>query len=418
MSTFLFQLGHCPELSFAEIVSLSHRSTHPVNILRHDDQAAWLEMQAEDIPHFCQQLGGTIRACEVLIQRPDIKDYSPAGIISLLKDAKIIDRMCEKAERPMFGLSLLGDWSVLGGKQKQQGWLHEIASVLKDQLKELGISSRFVLPDTKHGPLELNSAQVDKNNLLSKGLECVLCKNGNNVTITITRWLQPYETYSQRDYGRPRRDAKQGMLPPKLARMLINLASTSETKTILDPFCGNGGLITEACLMGFKATGLDNQQKNIQSCKENWQWLQSKHQNSLNEIQVLQGDARQLHTHFSPLYFDACVTEPYLGPPISKPITHQRFKKVSSELTDLYVRVLGEIRSVVKPGAGVVFIVPRFRLADKNNPESLPIMPDIKLMGYTLLDAMSGFTPTNSRKTLIYARPNQVVQREIFILQA
>lgn len=44
-------------------------------------------------------------------------------------------------------------------------------------------------------------------------------------------------------------------LPPKLARAMINLAGP--VSQVLDPFCGSGGLLIEAGLMGLDATGID-----------------------------------------------------------------------------------------------------------------------------------------------------------------
>jgi tRNA (guanine10-N2)-dimethyltransferase len=44
-------------------------------------------------------------------------------------------------------------------------------------------------------------------------------------------------------------------LPPKLARAMINLAGP--VNQVLDPFCGSGGLLLEASLMGLDATGVD-----------------------------------------------------------------------------------------------------------------------------------------------------------------
>ncbi len=213
------------------------------------------------------------------------------------------------------------------------------------------------------------------------------------------------------------------MLPPKLARILINLARVSDTKTLLDPFCGSGGVVTEAAIMGLQATGFDSSQKAVEDTRHNWNWLKSQgsHPDAKwpsGDVRAMVGDARQLHTLCEPLYFDACVSEPYLGPPTSHPLDADRFEALSKQLVPLYLRALGEIRTVVKPGARVVFVVPRFRIQGEKKPGSLAILSEIKLQGYTLLDPLSGFQPSNGRTTLIYSRPKQVVQREIFVLKA
>lgn len=56
--------------------------------------------------------------------------------------------------------------------------------------------------------------------------------------------------YTVRDRGRPKRDARVGMLPPKLAQIIVNLAADqaepTPSHTILDPFRGTGVVLQEA----------------------------------------------------------------------------------------------------------------------------------------------------------------------------
>ena len=86
--------------------------------------------------------------------------------------------------------------------------------------------------------------------------------------------MQDIESYTKRDRERPKRDAKVGMLPPKLAQIIINLAAGQlpEEKlqnicdiplgepiprrllgqTVLDPFCGTGVILQEASADGLR----------------------------------------------------------------------------------------------------------------------------------------------------------------------
>ena len=57
-------------------------------------------------------------------------------------------------------------------------------------------------------------------------------------------------------------------LHPKLARALINLSSIKKGQTLLDPFCGTGGIILEAGLIGAKLIGSDIEDKMIEGCKK------------------------------------------------------------------------------------------------------------------------------------------------------
>ncbi len=58
-------------------------------------------------------------------------------------------------------------------------------------------------------------------------------------------------------------------LKPKLARFLINLSGVKPGQTLLDPFCGVGGILIEAGLMGIKPTGVELNQRWASGAKRN-----------------------------------------------------------------------------------------------------------------------------------------------------
>jgi tRNA (guanine10-N2)-dimethyltransferase len=75
-------------------------------------------------------------------------------------------------------------------------------------------------------------------------------------------------------YSRNRPFSYPTTLDPKLARCMVNLArpQTPNLKPptpIFDPFCGTGGILLEAGLMGFKTIGIDIDEKMIAGCKQN-----------------------------------------------------------------------------------------------------------------------------------------------------
>jgi tRNA (guanine10-N2)-dimethyltransferase len=57
-------------------------------------------------------------------------------------------------------------------------------------------------------------------------------------------------------------------LHPKVARALVNLTSIKRNQVLLDPFCGTGGILIEAGLMGIKVIGSDVEEKMIEGCKK------------------------------------------------------------------------------------------------------------------------------------------------------
>lgn len=416
MTTIVFQLGHCPEVSHAELTAVNQRLGEPLSGLRHAGSTSLAECPVTDDAHeLLSELGGVIRGGAVLV--PEVST-DPETIARRLEDSPLFPHLQQKEKKIILGLSLLGDASPFGGKRKTLGWLHSTADAIKKKLESHQCNVRFVMPQEGKDGLALNGAQVDRNNIGRRGAELLFrFVKDDRVELSQTFWWQPFDAFSSRDYGRPNRDSRSGMLPPKLARMMVNLARTETTQTLLDPFCGSGSVLMEAALMGLDATGIDVSEKAIRDTHANQEWLQSR-TSPPGSMRAVTGDVQELRTLCEPLYFDACATEPDLGPPLRGPMPVQRYDEVAKRLTALYRRALGEIRTVVRPGARVVFLVPRIRIEGRDTPGQLYLTSDLQLQGYTLLDPMKDFEPSGRRTTLVYSRPRQFVQREIFVLQA
>jgi len=68
---------------------------------------------------------------------------------------------------------------------------------------------------------------VEQNKLIESGIEFCLIVDKNRVFLGKTLVVQPFKDLSKRDFGRPARDDHSGMIPPKLAQMMINLARSN-----------------------------------------------------------------------------------------------------------------------------------------------------------------------------------------------
>ena len=125
-------------------------------------------------------------------------------------------------------------------------------TIIKQKLKNHGVSVRIIPSKTT----ELSTA-ISHNNKLGlseKKIEILVVRGGKKTIIALSEGAQNITSYARRDQNRPKRDAFVGMLPPKLAQIMINLGvgenqpqiqalfgkKTLEKPEILDPFCGTG----------------------------------------------------------------------------------------------------------------------------------------------------------------------------------
>ncbi|RLF29901.1 MAG: hypothetical protein DRN08_02565 [Thermoplasmata archaeon] len=58
-------------------------------------------------------------------------------------------------------------------------------------------------------------------------------------------------------------------LHPRLARTLVNLSMIKRDEILLDPFCGTGGILIEAGLIGAETIGGDIDDRMIEGCRQN-----------------------------------------------------------------------------------------------------------------------------------------------------
>ena len=244
--------------------------------------------------------------------------------------------------------------------------------------------------------------------------------------------VQDVDAYAKRDQARPARDAKVGMLPPKLAQILINLCgSLKPGSVVLDPFCGTGVVLQEALLMGYKAYGTDLNERMVDYSRKNLEWLKSKY-NSLEsmfavaepataeraprkdgrasglekELYLLhQADATSF-TWQQPL--DAVACEGYLGKPFSKIPNDMELKEQKQECGSIVLGFLKNLEKQIRNDVPVVIAVPAWLRFD-DSYERLDILDEIEKLGYNVNN--------KSREGLLYHRPGQVVARDIIILR-
>ncbi|MDA2935809.1 50S ribosomal protein L11 methyltransferase [Patescibacteria group bacterium AH-259-L05] len=257
----------------------------------------------------------------------------------------------------------------------------------------------------------------------------------DKVLLGKTLTCQEFEKYSFYDFSRPYRAIEKGMMPPKLAKIMINLAGAGEDSALLDPFCGSGTILQQALLMGYtKVIGTDIDQRAVDNSKKNLQWLAPSLSSRIplssrtnvrddkegTSSRVQQGvslyrcDAQELSKKIPQHSIDAIITEPYLGP-----LKIGNLKAEIKILSDLYINAFKSFKKVLKSDGRVVIIFPVFSI--KNKLHFLPILDTLKKIGWQIRMSLPQYLldnpviKTTSRQSIIYSRPNQKILREILI---
>ncbi len=128
-----------------------------------------------------------------------------------------------------------------------------------------------------------------------------------------------------------------GVMMPRMVRALINISCIREREWLLDPFCGTGGMIVEAGLLGICAVGSDTDPEMVRGSRMN-----------AGDQVFLGADCRSLP--FQDESFDAVVTDLPYGQSVS----------IRAQSIDaLYPDALEEIARVVKPGRRAILVTHR-----------------------------------------------------------
>lgn len=374
-------MGREPLLSAAEIAAVFGIGEIKNSILK-------LSLNNFDSAKTIRRLGGTIK----------IGDGLGADLAENELIEKIVAELKTVSGKINFGLSFYGENANLDLIEK---WGKQIKNILKNE----NYSARYVF---KREPI-LSSVTVDKNGLAERGREFLITQNQNKFSLAKTLAVQPFEAFGARDFGRPGRDDLSGMLPPKLALMMVNLAQIPLSGVILDPFCGSGTILTEALALGYKnLTGTDISDKAISDTKKNLEWVakMSGIKYKPSDVELFQADITDLSAKIKHHSVDAIITESYLGKPLRGRETEEELRQQAEELKKLYLTSFEQFKKVLKKDSTVIFLIPRFRF--KNNWITIDLKPAVEKLSFKTDQLLPG------HDRLIYARPNQLVGREVW----
>lgn len=405
-------LGRQPKLGIAELESLYGAE----NIEPFADNACFINKHHSEIDF--TRLGGSVRLCKVIVEVPN--DWQGIEKHLLQNAPQHTDYIDGKLS---FGISVFG---IKVSPKKIAG----TALQLKKAIKQTGKSVRMV-PQKES---ILGTATVLYNKLTgANGWELCIISDGKKTILAQTTAIQDINAYAARDQARPMRDAKVGMLPPKLAQIIINLAvgnryevrgakyevdatNNSSPRTphlVLDPFCGTGVLLQEATLMDYDVYGTDIEPRMIQYSIDNLNWLDEKFPDAGDYRRVEIGDATKHKWDFSNIEdrtsYISVACETYLGQPLSSLPPSDRLSKIMQEANEINHKFLANIAPQLKSGSRLCVAVPTWR--GKREFLHLSALDYLSDLGYNRLRFKHV-----SNEDLIYHRENQVVGRELLVL--
>jgi len=391
VSSYILQLGRETELCWEELRQAAFLVSAGVN--RGEDALAELALDesVQAIASFCEQLGGVVRAIH------------PVGVWS--------DEVEDEFYRSPF-IFPDGPWAVsclCSGLEKQREQLRGIIRNFITHTPEAHGREERPAP----GEVELVPTKVFEQRLHERESEvCLWRDNSGEIRIGRTVWVFSPMDYSGRDLGKPIRPRRRGLLPPKLARQMVNLARTHATRTLLDPFCGSGVILIEGLLLGLEVMGSDFREEALQQSRENLNWYATEYMEpDKTHVPLQKVDVRMLSSHIEPLSFDAVVGEGDLGPPIRGGLSRKAAVGLAKSLERLYVTAFAEIRIVLKPGGRVCLAVP-FWQPTEGDPIFINLQRRLALIGYQPVIPERGFDP------IMYRRKDQRVGRAVYVLES
>ena len=143
-------------------------------------------------------------------------------------------------------------------------------------------------------------------------------------------------------------------LHPRFARAAINLTGVKKGGTVLDPFCGTGGIVIEAAFMGMKAIASDFDPEMIAGTQENMDFYDLE----LHDFDV--SDISDIHDRFGEV--DAIVCDPPYG---------RSTCTGGEDIESIYARAMTAFDDTLKPGSAVSVVLPHPISSDTLQLESI-----------------------------------------------
>lgn len=374
MSKFLILFGNTTLLS-----KLEFEATYPNFFLEKLDEHLFIfECESGEAQDMMAILGGTVKLFEV------VKEFK-----NTIEDKEFIEEivalLLNQSNEPYFNLTQIG-----------KGQRNVSNSDIKDLIKENGKKARYFSSNPSESALLSHKSKATE--LLSYNL----IEDGK-ILLAQIKGVQDIDDWTNRDRNKPYADRKKGMLPPKVARMMVNSAlglwqqKNTGKPLVYDPFCGTGTVLLEAGMRNLNLYGSDIDQQAVFGTRDNLAWFKEEYKIDV-ESKVFYMDASHINPEEFASKVDLIVTEPFLGKQTPR---DNELANVFKGLEKMYLGSFKSFASILNEGAIVAIVFPKVQL-EKRTYSLDSLIDKLKAKGYNLLV-----------DPVIYAREGARVARQI-----
>ncbi|MCW4046231.1 MAG: hypothetical protein NWE99_01520 [Candidatus Bathyarchaeota archaeon] len=311
-------------------------------------------------------LGGTIKVGEITaklltqtMKKAFLEDdkQAQAEIKEALSSGNLTRHMFEKssAGKAVFGVSVY--WADSAFRPVARRMQRFVGSAVKKELAAEGKRANFMGFAKDRMYPQLSHVEVLKKSMVENRAEVLFCVDKEQTFVAVTVAVHDPFEFQKRDVGKPSQ-RKIFAIPPRLARIMVNLALCGEGKVFLDPFCGVGTILQEALLARAKVVGVDVNRWCVEAARRNLEWLADEYSLENAEYRILHGDVRKLSEKVGREQVDCAATEPDLGPALRQVPTTSYATRLVERLEPLYHVLLEEAYKVLRWDGRLVFVSP------------------------------------------------------------
>jgi tRNA G10 N-methylase Trm11 len=431
MSTQLFISGKNWMLSLAELVAYFKARDINFEIQFFSGEFFALSFEKDFDASAMADLGGTIKIGEVkgrfpteIVKEAFLKKDKQAKkqIAEALASSGLANGMANSVDKILFGVSVYCTESTL--RTSSSGIQRFVGSTVKGELAELGKKSQFMGFGNDRKQAQLSHVEVLKKNLVDNKAEVLFCIGRTETWVAVTIAVHnPFE-FQKRDIYKPNQRKIFGM-PPRLARMMINLSACKQGKTLLDPFCGVGTILQEALMEKAIVVGMDVNPWCVKAATENLEWLAQEYGLGNADFRVLQGDVGRLVEKMGQEALNCIVCEPDLGPALRQVPTGPYAEKIIQKLEPLYFGFVDQAYRALKPGGRLVLVTP-FIKSRSGQAVTMPIREKVEGLGFKIVHPFSrnmfalgagGLDHVANAASLVEMDERHLIGREIHIVE-